>query len=381
MAMVDKETFRDWVENGYTSLDKNIEVKTCIKKIAELISSMTIHLYANTEQGDIRVINGLSRRIDIDPWRYGTRKTLIYKVVEELLYTGNSILIPRYDMEGNLEELMPISSAEVSFLHDANYGYSMNYRDKRYNYDEFIHFVFNPDSRKPWVGQSFQVFLKDILQNLKDSQQIKRDFYTKHFKPNIIFTIEADSEEMQTSEGRQGVFDKWLNNPPGMPYLIPGDLIQAQVVPSLHLKDIAINESVQLDKQAIANLFGIPLFVLGAGAWHQTEYNAFIDATIAPIAQGLAQELTRKIILSPHMYVKFNLQSIRAYDLNSLLSSLYQGKGLGVFTANEIRIIAGFEPIDKPEMNEFTLLENYLPAGDLGNQKKLNTGGGEKDGE
>ena len=362
---------------GYRRFDQNVDVKTCVHRISELISSMTLFLMQNTERGDVRVKNGLSRRLDVDPWRYGTRKTLYYKVVEDLLFNGNSILIPRFNSEGLLEELKPIEQSAVVYKPKDDGGYYIIYDKRNYQDDEIVHFVYNPGTVYPWLGESFKVYLEDILQNLKSSQNIKQDFYTKHFKPNIMFTIEAESELMQSEEGRQLVYDKWLSTPAGMPYLLPGNLISAQVVPPMSLREIAINESVELDKRTIANLFGVPPFMLGQGAYHIAEYNAFIDAIIAPIAQGIAQELTRKLILSPELYIKFNLQSIRAFAVEQRLQALYQGRALGIFSANEIRVAAGYEPLDKEEMDEFTMLENYLPSSDLGKQKKLLQGGGE----
>ena len=99
---------------GYTRLCDCPEIQTAVHRIAELIGSMTVYLMTNTDKGDERIINELSRKIDIEPCANMTRMQWMTAVVSNLLLhgDGNSVVVP-HTSGGLLTDLEPIAAARV----------------------------------------------------------------------------------------------------------------------------------------------------------------------------------------------------------------------------------------------------------------------------
>jgi HK97 family phage portal protein len=358
---------------GYTSLDKCPEIITACSKIAQILSTMTIHLRANSEKGDIRIVNELSRKIDINPTAYMTRKTWIEAIVMNMLLygKGNSIVLP-HTSKGLIDDLEIVAPYRVTLQQVANNSndYRVTIDGKVYNPDEVLHFTYNPNQYYPWKGQGFTLYLRDIAQNLAQATATEKAFMSSEFKPSVIVKVDALTEEFASPEGRENLLKDYIvSSKAGEPWMIPAEQFEVQQVKPLTLADLAINDTVKIDKATVASVLGVPAFLLGVGAFNQQEWSMFVQTTIQAIAQEIQQELTKKLIISSKMYFKFNAWSLMNWNLKEISDVMLAGADRGFISGNDWRDKCGLEPNDA--LNELIVLENYIPVSMSGAQKKL----------
>ena len=371
-----QEAFDTLTCQGYTNLAENPEIITAVNKIAKLIGSMTIHLMQNTDDGDVRIRNELSRKIDINPNENMTRSLFVQWIVSTLyLYgAGNAVVWPQF-RRGYLRDLKPVPPAMVSFIPDGIWDYRVQINGKEYDPDEVLHFVLNPGSYYPWRGQGLQVALKDVANNLKQAAATEKGFMQSKWKPSIIVKVDSLTEEFASPEGRSRLLHDYIDTTEaGEPWMIPAEQFSIEQIKPLSLSDLALADMVQLDKKTVASILGVPPFVLGVGDFHREEWNNFISSTIMPLAKMIEQELTKKLLYSPDFYFRFNSRSLYNYELRDLAAIADDQYIRGIMTRDEVRDWIGLPPAS--EKDELIILENFIPVGMIGDQKKLNAGQG-----
>ncbi len=359
---------------GYKSFRNNSDIRTAVHKIADLVSSMSIHLMQNTDNGDIRLKNELAKKIDTNPNKLMTRKNFIYNIVTTAILDGggNCVIYPKYDTNGYLDDLIFFDMGKVTY-DCVSSDYKIKYAGQTFDADELIHIVVNPKNNNPFVGQGFTKELVDIAKSLAQSEATKKGFLRSKWKPSLIILAQGLPDSLSNKEGREKILNQYLEtSEAGQPWILPADSFEVKEIKPLTLKDLALIETLELDKKSIANLLGVPSFFLGVGDFNKDEYNNFISSIILPWAQNIVQEFTKKLLYSSDLYFKFNPRSLYQYDLQHLAIVGEKLVKLGAMNRNELRDWFGMTP--KEGLDEILMLENYLPVDKLAEQKKLKEG-------
>lgn len=360
----------DIIECGYTPLNQEPTIVTACEKIADLIGQVNWHIMANEENGDIRIKNELSRMIDITPYSDGTRQQFIKFIIMTLLLYGNGNAIVRPVTEGGyLRNLEPIAAPRVGYIPNGR-SYKITIDGVPYDPDELLHFTLNPDENYPWKGRGIKVIAKNVADNLTQAAATEKAFMKSKWKPPLIVQVDALIEEFASPEGRKKLINEYIGqSEAGEPWIIPAEQFKVESFKPLTLQDLAISDTVKLNKQAAAAIVGVPPFMVGVGEFNQAAYNNFINTTVRGIVVGMAQEFTKKLILSSGWYVRGNVYSLLDWDIKTLADVFNSLKDRGEATGNEVRDKLNLPPLEG--LDELTALENYIPVDMAGSQKKL----------
>lgn len=352
---------------GYHLLSDAPEVSAAVGIIAGLIASMPLHLMENTKKGDIRVRDQLSRKIDIEPWRLGTRSTWMQWIVETMLTNGEAVVIPQ--TSGALIADLPPAPGASLYRPTGSDTYYARYNGYDFDADSILHFRFRPDPDDPWKGIGPELQLQQVVDSILQTARTKTAYMSSEYKPPLIFGVNSDTPLSDPKERSKFAKQYLTRSDPREPLIVPGDLMTIHQPKPLSLTDLAIKDGMELDKKTVAAIYELPPFLLGVGAFNKDEYNRFISGPLMRICKIIEQELTKKLLVSPDRYFRFNPRALYAYSLQELSTIAKTMRDSGLMTGNEARNWIGLPPMDG--LDELVMLENYIPTARLGDQSKL----------
>lgn len=363
--------------DGYKPLTECAEVKMCINAYARAVASMTIHLMQNVKNGDVRIRNGLSRKVDISPAPHMGRTNFMFLIVRQMMERGNMLVYPEY-RSGYLEWLRPLKPSRVQMV-DEEDGFHVLYNGRMLTEDELLNFVYNPDPDRPWCGLGITVDVGEMVKAIRQAGSTRQALLESP-APSVIVKVSEVAQDLQTPEGRDKLTRKYLqNNRNGEPWIIPGEAMEVTTVKPLSIADLAIKDNLELDKRAVAAMLGIPAFMVGVGAYNDVEYKNFVAAKLPFVTEIIEQELNRGLLIADDLHFRLNKRSLMAYSIGDLTALGQAMVDRMALRRNEWRDMLDLPPDD--EMEDLLALENYLPEDRLGDQKKLNPKGGGTDGK
>lgn len=357
---------------GYHRLLDAPEVAACVDRICAIVSSATIHLMENGKKGDRRVRDELSRFMDTTPWApMGTRTTWISWVVATLLTVGdgNAFVLPhvlRVNGQLIIDGLEPMPGATA--IRDEDTVYKVHWKGAVFDPDEVIHFRLFADLDEPWRGRGYRVQAAKIAASLKQTGELKDSLSSPRYKPPMLVAVNSDADFSDPKKRDEFVESYLEHSEAGKPWVFSADLLNVSQMKPLTLADLAIKDTVELDKRTVASIFGAPPFLLGLGSYNEAEYNGFIRTGINHICKVIEQTLTGAILISPSRYWRFNRRHLYAYDMKTLIEMDLAMSDRGYLNGDEVREDSYRDPAG---LTEFKVLENYIPYDMSGKQQKL----------
>jgi HK97 family phage portal protein len=288
-----------------------------------------------------------------------------------MLTEGEAVVIPQ--TSGTLiADLIPAPDANL-YRPPNSQTYFAQYKGNDFEAGNILHFKLRPDPLQPWRGIGPQAQLDQVVKSIVQSAETKTAYMSSEYKPPIVIAVDSDSPMSDENE-RSSFIDSYLKRrDKSEPLIIPANLMKIEQVKPLSLTDLAIKDGVELDKKTVASVLDIPGFLLGVGSFNKDEYNTWISRRLMSICRAIEQELTKKLLFSEERYFRFNARSLYSYSLQELSQIALNMRNAGLMSGNEGRNWLDLPPIDG--LDELVILENYVPADRLGDQKKLTQGG------
>lgn len=349
-------------------------VWSCIKILSETVSGLPLKLYDDLPGGRV-LAKGNSRaaRLLAKPNPYMTMLNFIKAIIVNMALRGNAFALIERNASGEFIGFIPLGADSVEIDTDEDLIYWVTLKGKRFpvSPDFMLHFkIFSADGIN---GLSPVEFQKEAMGLAKAAQSWSSRFMRKGgFTGGYVIY-----DQFLTEAQQKQVLDKF-------PKIRDGDvedigkmgLLQGgpKIVPAgMTQKDSQFIESQQFQEEALAGIWGVPLYlanragktsIMGSNLEQQT--SGFITFGLSPYIKAIEDEINDKLFGGTTQFVEFVVEGILRAD--SAGRATYYGSALGGsggsgwMTINEVRRKENLPPLAGEEYDRVTRWEMQTNA-------------------
>ena len=339
-------------------------VRTCIDTIARNAAKLRpVHVRrqgGKSTPADSALDSLLSTR----PNEFMTTYDFIYKIVSQLYSYNNAFVYIRYDPSGNVVGLYPLNYGDIQLVESQQQLYC------RFNflqagqitipYTSLIH-LRKHFNNADFFGESNERPLKSPLNILNAVKQGLENLVKNSTKLRGWVSVNGNVRPEEIDAIGQDFSNKFLSTSNGTGVAVLDKKYEYHQISS----DIQTADHTQMSfaRDDIYRYFGLSESIIKA-TYTETEWTAFYQSVIEPLAIQLSQEFTSKIFTAREKgygnEIKFTSNRLDYASTASKVSIVQALLPQGIITINEAREIFGFGGTEDGDKRLVSL--NYVSA-------------------
>lgn len=336
---------------------KRLAIESCASFLGRTISQSEFRV----KDGQKYVKDALYYRLNVRPNKNMTSNTFWETVVTKLIYDNECLIILSDDMdlliaddfEHNQYAVMEDTFSKVKVK-----GYEFK---RTFRQSEVLHWRYRNESLTPLIDGLFTDY-GDLFGRIMSSQKRKNQ---------IRSTVKVDAMTSKSKEGLEKL-QEFINRM----YKAIGDKDVAIIPeqPGFEYKEHftgsgqGIQSVEEINKvtggffDQVATALGIPLpLIRGDMADVEKVTKNYMMYTINPLLKKICDEGNAKFFTEKEYFAgrKLEAKGVSYYSIFDLATSIDKLISSGAFTGNEMRLEAGYEKSDDPNLDKHYITKNY----------------------
>lgn len=333
-------------------------VRTAIDTIAKHGAKLKMVHIRRQDGKIIKVNDRLNTLLTQRPNEVMSAYDFLYKVVSQLYINNNAFIFVKLDGNANVIGLYPLDYRNVELREATNKEIfcTFEFQSKKITvpYENIIH-LRRKFALHSIYGESDEAALNNPLQVLTAARTSIQNAVENSGKIRGYL----QSQGVIRDDDLTDILNKFLTR-------IKSNIASIDSKVSFHqLNDntkMADNDQLTFAQNEIYNFYGISNKIV-SGDFDESDYNAFFESTLEPLAIQMGQEFTQKLFSEKERgygnEIIFTTNRLEYSSLENKTKMMQVLQQSSILTINEAREIFGFEPIDGGE--KLIIKADYAP--------------------